>query len=168
MASSLNLYSPTDVIVSIAGMHTVTGYADGTFIRILKEAKPFEKQRAMNGEISRIYNDDDVFRVELTIMQSSGTNNILSMLYNVDIATRVGKFPLFIKDGRGQTTFLSATTWIEQLPEVIFSNGLETRTWIFGCTDATIMIGGNEDVGLVEQGLMIGTAALPILKQYLP
>lgn len=168
MASRLNLYSPSDVIVSLAGIHTVTGYADGTFIRITKEAKPFEKARAMNGEVSRIYNDDDVFRVELTIMQSSSSNNYLSMLYNIDTATRIGKFPLFIKDGRGQTTFLSGTTWIEQIPDVTFSNGLETRTWIFGCSDATIMIAGNSDVSLIEQGLAVGASALPILKQFLP
>lgn len=164
----LNTYSPSDVIVSIAGMHTVVGYADGTFIRIVKETKPFEKTRAMNGEISRIYSEEDVFRLELTLMQSSSSNNILSMLYNIDKATRVGKFPLFIKDGRGQTTFLAATTWIEQLPEVTFSSTLGTNTWVFGCCDAAIMIAGNSDVGIVESGLMIATATLPILKDYLP
>lgn len=168
MADRLNTYSPSDVIVSLAGIHTVTGYADGIFIRIMKEAKPFEKARAMNGEISRIYNDDDVFRVELTLMQSSSSNNYLSMLYNIDAATRIGKFPLFIKDTRGQTQFLSATTWIEQIPDVTFSNGMETRTWVFGCSDAAIMVAGNSAVSTVEEGLMIGTSALPILKQFLP
>lgn len=165
---ALNTYSPSDVIVSLAGMHTVTGYADGTFIKIMKASRPFEKTRAMNGEISRIYSKDDTFRVELTLMQSSGSNNVLSMLYNIDTATRVGKFPLFIKDGRGQTTFISATTWIEQLPDVTFGSQLDTRTWIFGCSDATIMIAGNDSVSIVEEALMLGTSALPILKDYLP
>ena len=168
MASRLNLYSPSDVIVSVAGMHTITGYADGTFIRIIKEAKPFEKQRAMDGEVSRIYNDDNVYRVELSIMQSSGSNNVLGMLYNIDLATRIGKFPLFIKDTRGQTSFISATTWIEQPPDVVFSNDLQVWTWTFGCTDATMVYGSNEDTGLLEQALMVGTASLPILKQFLP
>lgn len=165
---SLNTYSPSDVTVSVAGMHTVVGYAEGTFIKIMKSARPFEKTRAMNGEISRIYTEDDTFRVELTLMQSSASNNILSMLYNIDAATRVGKFPLFIKDGRGQTTFLSATTWVEQLPDVNFGSGMETRTWIFGCADASLMIGGNDDTSGVEDALMIGSALLPVLKNFLP
>lgn len=165
---SLTTYSPSDVIVSIGGFHTVTGYADGTFVRILKEMKPFDKQRAMDGEISRIYSQDDVFKVELSIMQSSGSNNILSMLYNIDIATRVGKFPMIIKDSRGQTSFVALTAWVEQIPDVTFAKDLQVWTWTFGCTEATLMVGGNEDTGLVEQALMIGTAALPLLKQFMP
>lgn len=165
---SINTYSPSDVIVSIAGMHTVVGYVEGTFIKIMKTARPFEKTRAMNGEISRIFTTDDTFRVELTLMQSSASNNVLSMLYSIDAATRVGKFPLFIKDTRGQTSFLSATTWVEQLPDVSFGGGLETRTWIFGCADASLMVGGNDDSSLVEDALMIATPLLPVLRSYLP
>lgn len=165
---SLNTYSPSDVIVSVAGLHTVVGYAGETFIKIIKSARPFEKARAMNGEISRLYTEDSTYRLELTLMQSSPTNNVLSMLYNIDAATRVGKFPLFIKDGRGQTTFLSATTWIEQIPDVTFSGGMEMRTWIFGCADASLNIGGNDETSLVEDALMIGTSLLPVLKEYLP
>lgn len=165
---NLTTYSPSDIVVSLAGMHTVVGYADGTFVRILKEMKPFEKQRSMGGEISRIYSQDDAFKVELSLMQSSGSNNILSMLYNIDIATRVGKFPLIIKDSRGQTNFVALTAWVEQVPDVTFSKNLEVWTWTFGCTEATLMIGGNGDTGLIEDALMIGTASLPLLKQFLP
>lgn len=168
MGHSLNTYSPSDVIVSLAGLHTIVGYADGPFIRIVKETKPFEKARAMNGEVSRIYSEEEVFRVEITLMQSSPSNNVLSMLYNIDRASRVGKFPLFIKDTRGQTTFLSATTWIEQIPDVVFGTNLSTYTWVFGCSDAAIMIAGNDDTSVVEQSLMIASSTLPILADYLP
>lgn len=165
---TLPTYSPSDVVISLAGMHTVTGYAGETFIKIIKTARPFEKSRAMNGEISRLYTEDSTYRLELTLMQSSPTNNILSMLYNIDSATRVGKFPLFIRDTRGQTTFLSATTWIEQLPDVTFSNGMEMRTWIFGCADASLNIGGNDATSAVEDALLIGTSLLPVISDYLP
>lgn len=164
--NGLNTYSPTDVLVSLAGMHTVTGYSDGTFIEIKKQGKPFETQRAMGGDISRIYHEDKGFEVKLTLMQSSITNNILSMLYNVDLATRMGKFPLIIKDGSGSTTFVSLTTWIEDLPEVKFANTLSTYTWTFGCSDAMISIGGNDSTSAVEDALMLDTAALPLLTQY--
>jgi hypothetical protein len=165
---SISTYSPQDVLVSLAGVHTVTGYADGTFINIHKEVKPFQKQRSMGGETARIYNKDEGFKVKLTLTQSSGSNNVLSMLYNIDLATRMGKFPLIIKDGSGQTSFIALTTWIEDIPEVTYSGKMETRTWTFGCSDAAIMIGGNEDTGAIESLLMVATASLPLLQQYLP
>lgn len=163
---SINTYSPSDVIVSLAGLHTVTGFADGTFVEIRKLGKPFETQRAMDGEISRIYHEDKGFEVRITLMQSSSSNNILSMLYNVDKATRIGKFPMVIKDGRGSTAFVSLTSWIEEIPDVKFASALSTYTWTFGCADATISIGGNDSTSMVEDALMLGTAALPLLTQY--
>ncbi len=165
---SINTYSPSDVLISVAGMHTITGYADGTFVKISKNHKPFKQQRSMNGEIARIYTEDQTFKVEITLMQSSSSNNVLSMLYNIDLATRLGKFPLIIKDGRGSTTFVALSSWIEQIPDVTFASTLSTNTWVFGCADAIINIGGNDDTSLVEDALMLATSALPLVKQYLP
>jgi len=163
---ALSTYSPSDVSVTLAGMHSVTGYVDGTFIRITKDVKPFTKVRAMDGEQARMYFDDAGYRVELTLMQSSGGNNILSMIYNVDTATHMGKFPLFIKDGRGQTNFLAATAWIEEIPEVTFGSELSERKWVFGCSDVVLTIGGNEDTSLLENTLLVRSSTLPILKQF--
>lgn len=165
---AISTYSPKDVVISIAAMHTVTGYADGTFIKIRKEMKPFEKTRAMDGEISRIYSQDDVYTVELSLMQSSPSHDVLSMLYNVDVATRMGKFPIGIRDFKGRTTFAAATAWIEQIPDVTYSNNLEVWTWKFGCSDVFLAIGGAGDSSVIEDSLLYGTAALPILKDYLP
>ena len=160
------LYSPKDVFISLAGLHTISGYADGTFVRITKDMKPFSKVRAMDGEMARMYNEDEGFRVEITIAQSSTSNNILSSIYNVDAATQMGKFPLLIKDSKGQTSFFAATAWIEMIPEVTFSNQLETRTWTFGCSGAAITIGGNNNTSSFEDGLLIGSAGLSVLKQF--
>lgn len=163
---ALSTYSPSDVTVTLAGMHSVTGYIDGTFVKITKDMKPFSKVRAMDGEIARMYFDDAGYKVELTLMQSSASNNILSMIYNVDTLTHMGKFPLFIKDGRGQTSFLAGTAWIEQIPEITFGTELTERTWVFGCSDVVLNIGGNTDTSLIEDTLLVASSTLPILKQF--
>jgi len=163
---AISTYSPMDVTVTLAGIHSVVGYADGTFIKITKDIKPFNKVRAMDGEIARQYFDDAGYKVELTLAQSSPTNNILSMLYNVDSVTHMGKIPLFIKDGRGQTSFLAATAWISDIPEVTFGAELDTRTWTFGCTDVALTIGGNGDTSLIEDMLLMGSSTLPMLKNF--
>lgn len=159
-------YSPKDVSVTIAGFYQVEGYVDGTFISILKDSKPFATTKSLDGEVARIYRKDESFKVELTLAQSSGTNDFLSALYNIDVATQIGKFPLFIKDGRGSTTFLSLTTWIEDIPVVNFSNGMETRTWTLGCTQATLHVGGNVPQSLIESAFSMGTSMLPLLKNF--
>jgi len=163
---ALSTYSPSDVTVTLAGMHSVTGYIDGTFIRIIKDCKPFYKVRAMDGEIARMYFDDTGYRVELTLMQSSSSNNILSMLYNIDSTTHMGKFPLFIKDGRGQTNFLAASAWVESIPDVDFGTEMSERKWVFGCSDVVFTIGGNEDTSAIEDSLLVASSTLPILKQF--
>lgn len=160
-------YSPSEVTVSIAGLHTVTGYADGTFIKISKEMKPFETQRAMDGTKQRLYHYDEGYKLELTLAQSSPSNNVLSTLYNIDAATRMMKFPIVINDGSGQTSFFSMTSWIEQIPDVTFSNQMETRTWTFSCQEAALIIGGNDNnTSDIEDAILAGSAALPVLKDF--
>lgn len=163
---ALKTYSPRDILVSIAGLHTVQGYADGTFVRIYKESAPFGMKRAMDGSVERLFNKDEGYKVDLTLAQSSETNNILSAIHNVDIATKAGKFPLLIRDMKGQTSFFAGTAWVEDIPEVTFSNGMETRTWIFGCTQAGLLVGGNGDVTSIESALLAGTSFLPVLSDF--
>lgn len=163
---SLYHYSPKDVIVTIGGLYQINGYVDGTFINIVKDIKPFETTRAIDGEVARIYRKDTGYRLEITLAQSSPANDLLSAMYNVDIATQIGKFPLFIRDGRGSTTFMSLTTWIEDIPQVSFSNGMETRTWVFGCSQAALNIGGNAPMGTVESAAYFGAALLPLLSDF--
>jgi hypothetical protein len=163
---SLLLYSPSDVVISIAGLHTVAGLADGTFINISKDVDPFEVQRAMDGSIQRIYRHDEGFQLDITLAQSSPSNNILSALYNIDTVTQLGKFPVFITDGRGSTKFFALTAWVDRLPDTTFASTLETRNWRLHCTQATLTVGGNADQSAVEKALDFGVSLLPLFKDF--
>lgn len=159
-------YSPKDVSVTIAGFIQIDGYVDGTFINISRDVQPFETMKAMDGNVARLYKKDSGYKFELTLAQSSGSNNLLSAMYNIDIATQIGKFPLFIKDARGSTTFMSLTTWIEDIPQVTFSNGMESRTWTFRCSQASLNIGGNAEQSAIESALSFSTQLLPLLNDF--
>lgn len=166
MSSLLN-YSPSDVSITIAGLYSVTGFAEGTFVRISKDTQQVTTVRAMDGTMSRIKSPDTGWKVEITLAQSSSGNDILSTLWNVDKVTGMGKFPLFIKDGSGSTMFTAATAWIEELPDIVFSSQLETRTWRFCATDVLVNIGGNNNGKLdLSSVLGLGAAALPALKTF--
>lgn len=166
MARSLALYSPKDVIVLLGGFYKVDGYASDTFINIRKDIKPFDAMKSMDGEQARIYRKDEGYTVELTLAQSSATNNILSAMYNIDIATQMGKFPLLIKDLKGSTTFFAGTAWIEDVPDASFGQELTTRTWVIGTSEAGLNIGGNQENSTALDIIGIGSSALPLLKDF--
>lgn len=163
--ASLRDYAPNDVTITIAGMYSVTGYAEGTFVRITKDTQQVTTCRAMDGSMSRVKSPDTGWKVEITLAQSSSGNDIFSTLWNVDKVTGMGKFPLFIKDGSGSTMFMAATAWIEGIPDIIFSSQMETRTWRFCATDVIVNIGGNGD-GDLSSILGLGASVLPALKAF--
>ena len=164
--ANLSHYSPSDVTITIAGLYTVTGYAEGTFVRISKDTQQCTTLRAMDGTMCRVKSPDLGWKVEITLAQSSSANDIFSTFWNVDKVTGMGKFPLFINDGSGSTMFMAATAWVETLPDVVFSNSLETRTWVFAATDAIINIGGNDNMGDLSSILGLGASVLPVLQNF--
>lgn len=163
--SSLLSYSPSDVSITVAGLYSVTGFAEGTFVRITKDTQQIYTTRAMDGSMSRIKSPDTGWKVEITLAQSSSGNDVLSTLWNVDKVTGLGKFPLFIKDGSGSTMFMAATAWIEDIPEIVFSSQLETRTWRFCATDVIVNIGGNGE-GDLNSILGMSASVLPVLQKF--
>lgn len=165
MASLLN-YSPSDVTVTVAGLYSVTGFAEGTFIRITKDTQQVTTIRAMDGTMSRIKSPDTGWKVEIVLAQSSPANDVFSTFWNVDKVTGMGKFPLFIKDGSGSTMFMAASAWIEEVPDIIFSNSMETRTWRFAATDVIANIGGNGESGDLGSILGLGASVLPVLQNF--
>lgn len=165
MASLLH-YVPSSVSCTVAGFYTVEGFADGTFINITKNSKPFTTQRSMNGEVARIYRKDEQYIVELTLAQSSVSNNVLMAIYNIDTSTGLGKFPLMIKDGSGTTNFFALTAWIADIPQASFSNGMETRTWQIECSEVSYGLGGNGSETDIENVLSQSSALLSLLKQF--
>jgi hypothetical protein len=166
MASLAN-YSPSDVTITVAGLYSVTGFAEGTFVRITKNTRQIITMRGMDGAMSRCKSPDTGWRIEITLAQSSSANDIFSTLWNVDKVTGLGKFPLFIKDGSGSTMFMAATAWIEELPDITFSNQMETRTWTFCATDVLVNIGGNDDDGSDLSSILgLSASVLPVLQTF--
>jgi hypothetical protein len=161
--AKIALYSPKDVTVLLGGFYKVDGFSADTFINIRKDVKPFDSMKSMDGEQARVYRKDEGFTVELSLAQSSTTNDILSALYNVDVATHMGKFPLFIKDGKGTTVFFAGTAWIEDIPDVSFSNDMSIRTWVFGTSEAGLTVGSNSENNTALGILGIGASLLPLL-----
>lgn len=150
---SLSTYSPEDVIILLAAVIPVDGYTDGTFISIKKSVQPFSSKTSTDGYVSRLYNNNQNYTIELTLASYSSTNDILSKLWLADEITQRGKFPILIKDTSGSTLFAATTCWIEGVPEVTLSNTITSRTWTIYACQAVYNIGGNEDASSILEDL---------------
>lgn len=159
---SLSSYSPTDVEVLLAGFYKVTGFSKGSFISLKKDVNPFTTKRSSDGIAARTHINDDTFTLSLTLAQSSAANDIFTKLYEVDVATQSAKFPVFIKDNLGTTLFLSLSSWIEQVPDVILSDSLQNRTWVLKCVQNSFNVGGNHHKSSIAgEAVRIITGAIP-------
>ena len=83
-------------------------------------------------------------------------------MWQVDELTQMGKFPLLIKDQSGSDLLFSTESWIESIPSLTKSNGIDSRVWVIKSAYAVINIGGNEQQsGLINDIVNIATSALP-------
>lgn len=142
---ALNVYCPADVIVSIGGVLTLSGYVDGTFLECSKDVQPYRSKRTPDGTTARLYVKDRNYTIKFTLAQSSETNDLLTKIQQLDEITQMGYFPLLIKDARGSSLLFAPTAWIEGIPNLSFSNGIEGRTWELRATGCVTNIGGNAD-----------------------
>jgi len=160
-------YSPEDVQVLLGGVQDIVGFVDGTFVNVSKDVVPFTMMRTTDGMVARKYVNDQTYSITISIMSMSPSNDILTRLWQIDEATRMGKFPLLIKDSKGTGIFFSSTTWVEKLPDLSYSSSPEIRQWLLRSSQGLINIGGNDEESVSERILTLAASGIPLIQQTL-
>ena len=128
-------YDPNGVVISLGppigegATVTMEGFADGTFITVNRNNPNWSVMSGASGETARARSNDLTGTVELTLMQSSASNNILSAFLTADEATNSGKFSFYMEDGASGTVISAAEMWVQQAPTVEFGKELGDRVW---------------------------------------
>lgn len=162
---SIANYCPDEVNVLLAGFIPVTGFFDDTFVEIVKEESPFRSTTSADGVTSRLYTQNSVYNITLTLMSTSPSNDALTKLWQLDEITQKGKIPILIKDGSGSDLFFSPTAWVEGLPSMEKSTTIDGRVWTIKAVDSGINFGSNKEVsGIIEDLSNIAINALPSLR----
>lgn len=158
-------YCPDEVNVLLAGFINISGFVDGTFVDISKDVVPFSSVRTADGTVARMYNNDQTYTITLTLHCGSSSNDLLTKLWQLDEITQKGKFPLLIKDFSGSDLFFSTTTWIEGVPTISKSNGIDSRIWVLRSSQAVINVGGNTNPsGLLQDITNLAISSLPAIE----
>lgn len=140
---ALSTYDPRQVLVNIGGV-PISGFADGAFVEIVSNSQQFTQVVGADGFTTRIKSNDYSAVMTLTLSQTSPSNDVLSAFFNLDKATNAGVFPVLIKDIEGNTLIFSATGWIQQFPDISFSNEISNRAWSIALVDLDLFLAGNE------------------------
>ena len=139
-------YSAKSVQI-LAGVAPVEGVAPDTFISITPSNNLFNTYYGIDAEIARIKRYDRQFDVQVSLLQSSISNTVLSAQYNVDakLPNGFGALPLTLLDTNGFSVFFSAFSWINNPPVVSYNDRSTIRVWTFTCTRTISIVNGFGD-----------------------
>ena len=161
MANSftVNTYSPKDLILTIGG-YQLTGWQS---ISISRTVKGFTVVRGIRGKNTRVPNVDTSATINISLLQTSQGNDVLSYIHELDLDEGTARIALMLKDNSGRSVFSSNEAYITGYPTATFSGQFEYRNWeLYAQSTSSYVVGGNAkpasdllDRGLSELGSFI-------------
>lgn len=157
----LATFAPNDVNVVItqrsSGIaHIVSGYSEDSIVNIERVAETFTMYTGADNTSTRIYNANKSATITLSLQQTSASNDILSLLYANDAASRnsSGLFALQISDASGRSRFFSDDAYVGVVPNSAFANSMQTRDWVLHAHNLDTYIGGNAVLSPEDQDVI--------------
>ena len=145
-AAGVRTYDPKEYTL-VWGGYTVTGFAEGTFIKVTRSNKKlFEKKKGAAGDVERINTNSNDFGIEFTLMQTAQANDVLSAAVILDAESNVGAPSIIIKDGSGSSVFTAGAAWISEDADLEAATTLTPRKWMMETGPAAKHLGGNSSL----------------------
>jgi hypothetical protein len=135
-------YDPKQVTVIVGGK-IMSGFADGTFVKISRNEQAFNLKVGVDGEGTRAKSNNKSGKVEITLMNSSSSNDDLSGFAAADELSNTGVVPMLVKDASGSTICTAGTSWVQKYPDTEFTKEASTRTWVMETDLLQMFVGGN-------------------------
>ena len=104
-------YNPKKVTCAL-GRHIVTGYSEDSFITIEADGDGTAYVVGGDGEVVRSIDPSDVYKIKLSVQQTSPTNTFLQKMHDKDKKDGSGTFSVNICDILGNEKFAAAVAWV--------------------------------------------------------
>ena len=135
-------YDPKKVTVNLGG-HIAQGFADGTFISVSRNNQTWNLVSGASGETARAKSNDFSGTIEITLLQTSETNDFLAGKMLADEGPlNAGKFAFGIIDANGTTIVGAAECWVQQPPTIEYGKDLGDRVWTLEAGQLIMKPGG--------------------------
>lgn len=147
--SLLGSYSPESMVIVISKddfVHTITGFADGSFLnfqRLTPASTLYVGGDLTTGRVKRRNKATDI---TITLHQFATSNAVLQALQRADEEDDLGNeyvFSITIRDLSGTGTWSSGQAFISTVPDAPFSTTAETRAWVISAVSLSANIGSN-------------------------
>jgi hypothetical protein len=135
-------YDPTLIVISFAA-NLITGYADGTFVKVARNADLWKAYIGADGKVARAKNADKSGVVTLTIASTSPSNDILSAAAIQDEKTSTGAYPFLMKDQGGTSIASSQLAWVQKIADIEMGKEVVAREWAIFCPELYMLAGSN-------------------------
>ena len=142
MGKEVSNYSGADVTIVFAGI-TISGVADGTFVKVVRDNPMFTSTTGADGEGARAKSSDASGTVTVTLLQTSNSNDALSAQAALDEANGSGMGALMVKDGSGRSIAHAEKAWIERYSDLELGREIGNREWVFKSTNLELFVAGN-------------------------
>lgn len=141
MANVLHTFDINKFLVIFGGTR-LSGFVEGTFLEVEFDDDSFQDQAGVDGEVCRVQNAKAIATATVHILQSSGTNDILSGYFLADKSLNA-PLPFLVKDMSGRTVLESTESWILRIPPLNYAEEVQSREWQIRCAKLVAHVGGN-------------------------
>lgn len=144
---NLGNYSPDDLHLVISlddEVHIVGGYSEGTMVSVTRTTPLSTYVNGGDDSGMRVFRKNSAGSMTITLMQTSGTNDFMTMWAKKDIEMRGYLGKVTFVDASGRSSFTGTDCFVESLPDAGFgTDGTDNRTWVIYCRKLDQHIGGN-------------------------
>lgn len=124
----MKTYNSRQVMIAL-GSHSVSGFADDSFVTIEQKGDGVTSKTGCDGEVSRAVDPNEQYTIKLVVQQMSATNKYLQGMYAKDKKSGDGIFSVLIKDITGGVKFSANDAWVVKQPSRVWGKDTNNREW---------------------------------------
>lgn len=144
MAENTKTYNPAAITIAFGLIPITGGFAPNTFVAVKKSEGMYKRKRGVDGTVARAKTNAFDGTVEITILATAVANGLLSAQATLDEQSTngAGVAPLIIENRNGTQAFFASEAWIEERPDIEYSDEVGENTWVIGYANAVRVDGG--------------------------
>lgn len=117
-------------IYLVYGGALITGYAEGSFVRVEFKNERFSLLVGADGLGARARSNDESARITILLMPNSPANAILQAAEMLDLATNAGALPMSLADPSTGDQFTAEGAWVVKDPGRDMQKTIQPIEWI--------------------------------------
>lgn len=123
---------------------TLSGFSDDDFIEVERDEDAFTKKTGVDGFTTRAKNNNRAGKITARIMQSSPSNDDLTLLARSDEKDMTGVVSVTVKDISGNSKFTATDAWVKKFPKPTYKKDVGAWEWVIETGFIDMTVAGND------------------------